>query len=507
MTVLAFARLVLAGVFAIAGAAKLADRAGSRQALVSFGMPKSLVGPLGTALPIVELSIAVLLLLPNVGWIGVLGALVLLVVFTGAIAFQLLRGRAPDCHCFGQLVASRVGPATLVRNGALAALAAFAASRGIQENTMNPLAWLVDAGSSGWLALVALLIAAAEGVGLVLLLQQHGRMLLRLDALEMRADGQADQPIDVKQVPTEGLAVGEQAPGFALSGLYGETLTLDALRARGKPVVLLFSDPGCGPCNALLPEIGQWQQAREGAMTLAVISRGSAEDNRAKVTDHGLRHVLLQRDREVSESYRITGTPAAVIVGSNGVIGSPVAPGAEAIRALIDGIGAEASGPSATLAAPAATNRHVPEPLPLQPPAPTVGDRAPAFKLPDLNGKMVELAHMRGKPTLVLFWNPACGFCTQMLDELKRWEAGPPKGAPKLVIVSRGSVDENRALGLRSTVVLDQTFATARSFGSNGTPSAVLVDAGGRIASPLRPGAEAVMALARGEPLEGVAAA
>ena len=33
-------RLLLAGVFAVSGVAKLADRAGSRQAMTDFGVPK-----------------------------------------------------------------------------------------------------------------------------------------------------------------------------------------------------------------------------------------------------------------------------------------------------------------------------------------------------------------------------------------------------------------------------------------------------------------------------------
>ncbi|MBV9453556.1 MAG: redoxin domain-containing protein, partial [Rubrobacter sp.] len=59
----------------------------------------------------------------------------------------------------------------------------------------------------------------------------------------------------VHQAPP-GLPVGAAAPAFSLSGLYGEKLTVESLRSSGKPVMLLFTDPNCGSCNALLPEIG-----------------------------------------------------------------------------------------------------------------------------------------------------------------------------------------------------------------------------------------------------------
>src|SRR5262245_37996187 len=59
-------------------------------------------------------------------------------------------------------------------------------------------------------------------------------------------------------LPPAGLSVGTLAPAFALTGLDERMLTLEALRAAGKPVLLTFIDPNCGPCDALLPELAQW---------------------------------------------------------------------------------------------------------------------------------------------------------------------------------------------------------------------------------------------------------
>ncbi|MDQ3942934.1 MAG: TlpA family protein disulfide reductase, partial [Actinomycetota bacterium] len=113
-----------------------------------------------------------------------------------------------------------------------------------------------------------------------------------------------------------------------------------------------------------------------------------------------------------------------------------------------------------------------------------------------LGGKNIDLADFRGEETLVLFWNTGCGFCQQMLGDLKEWEADPPEGAPKLLVVSAGSEADNRAMGLTSPVVLDQGFTVGRAFGAIGTPSAVLVDAEGKIASEVVAGAQAVFELA-----------
>jgi thioredoxin-like negative regulator of GroEL len=100
--------------------------------------------------------------------------------------------------------------------------------------------------------------------------------------------------------------------------------------------------------------------------------------------------------------------------------------------------------------------------------------------------------------TLVLFWNPGCGFCGQMLEDLKTWERQLPAGAPQLLVVSTGAVETNRQMGLRSVVVLDEGFQVGWRFGARGTPRGILVQEG-KIASPLAVGAQGVWALARGE--------
>ena len=112
-------------------------------------------------------------------------------------------------------------------------------------------------------------------------------------------------------------------------------LTLDALRSSGKPLMLTFTDPNCGPCQALLPDLGRWQRELAPTLTLALITSGTADENRNKSGEHGLTQVLLQQDREVMESYRASGTPSAVLIRPDGTIGSALAQGAEDIRALV----------------------------------------------------------------------------------------------------------------------------------------------------------------------------
>jgi hypothetical protein len=64
------------------------------------------------------------------------------------------------------------------------------------------------------------------------------------------------------------------------------------------------------------------------------------------------------------------------------------------------------------------------------------------------------------------------------------------------LFVSAGTEEANREMGLASTVVLDQQFSVGQAFGASGTPSAVLVDAKGKIASEVAVGAPSVWELA-----------
>jgi thiol-disulfide isomerase/thioredoxin len=241
------------------------------------------------------------------------------------------------------------------------------------------------------------------------------------------------------------------------------------------------------------------------------MSRGSIDENKAKMSEHGLTRVLLQKDWEVSEAYEVRGTPSALVVRPDGTIGSPVAGSVEAIQSLVQQA-VEAPSPNVPLlpGAPAPAHngnggpcpkcgkRHPAEDAPAILQTLSIGEDAPEVKLEDLSGKEVSLKEdFKGEDTLVLFWNPGCGFCNQMLPDLKQWEQNPPQGAPKLLMVSAGTKEANEQMGLRSAVLLDQQFATGRAFGAGGTPSAVLVDKEGKVASEVAVGAPAVLELAR----------
>lgn len=464
--ILLSARLVLAVIFVIAGIAKLADSGGSRKTIADFGLPTSLAQPFAWLIPIAELICAAALMPVATAWWGATGILILLLIFTTGISISLIRGRKPDCRCFGQLHASPIGAKTLARNAFLAMVSGIIVWQGRENPGASIIDWTRGLGGSG--SAVAALAVAVAGLAafefwvLVHVLRQNGRLLLRLEAVEAKLANRVDAPLS-------GLPMNSDAPTFTLMDLAGEKLGLETLVRGGKPALLVFTEPGCGACDAVLPEVGQWQRDYGDHFSIVPISRGDLKENRAKSAKYRIRNVLIQSDREVAEAYHVEATPSAVLV-RDGRIESSLAMGADAIRGLVA---------SATL-----------------PPSVKSGDLVPSLRLPDLSGQLFDLANVKSR-ALMLFWSPTCGFCQRMLDDLKKWERDPMQDAPELVVISAGGLEDNRKQGFRSRLLLDPYFAASRVFNSSGTPSAVLVEHG-RVASEVAVGAQAVMALAGG---------
>ena len=507
-------RIGLALVFAAAGITKLLDYEGTRRSLRDFGVPTYIVKPLSRIIPLAEFTVVGALIPNATAWWGALGALGLLAVFVIAICVNLLRGRTPECHCFGQMHSSPIGWLTVVRNGVLAVVAGVIAVAGRSGPGTSVVSLINGFRATQQMAIGAgaaiVVLAAIQSWFLIHLLQQSGRILSRLELLEQTSRDTEPRRVPEQDRPAAGLPVGSPAPSFKLQGIHGEVITLEALRSAVRPVMLIFSDPLCGPCNSLLPDIGRWQHDQGNKLTLAIISRGSLESNRVKSTEHNLRDIYLQEDREVAQSYLALRTPSAVVVSADGKIESVLSEGAAAVRDLY--VTFESKRQSGLLAPMPPLNRDQPtngnglRSMPVQPStvaAPMqaagllTGNHAPSISLPDLDGKNVDLAQFRGEKTVILFWNPNCGFCQRMLTDLLTWEAEAASGELKLLIVSTGPAKVNREMGIHSTVVLDQGFSTGRLFGATGTPSAVMIDAEGQVASDVIVGAPAVLNLLR----------
>src|SRR5262249_28096335 len=104
---------------------------------------------------------------------------------------------------------------------------------------------------------------------------------------------------------------------------------------RGRPVLLVFSSPTCGPCITLAPQLEDFHRAHPD-LQLVMISKGEPKENRVKVKEHGLTFpVVLQQQWEISRRYAMFSTPIAYLLDEHGVIAKDVTVGNDAILALL----------------------------------------------------------------------------------------------------------------------------------------------------------------------------
>jgi peroxiredoxin len=149
-----------------------------------------------------------------------------------------------------------------------------------------------------------------------------------------RKGKKGDPSLARSRLNRDGLKAGAVAPHFQLPRIDGGELSLEEL--RGQRVLLVFSDPDCGPCEELAPRLQELHEERPD-LQVVVISRRDAEANRAKAAELGLTYpIILQRNWEISLKYAMFATPVGYLIDEEGVLLRDVAVGVEPIRALAD---------------------------------------------------------------------------------------------------------------------------------------------------------------------------
>lgn len=481
-------RLVLAAVFGLAGVAKLIDLDGSEKAVKGFGVPENLAKPFSVLLPATEILIVLLLLPAATAWFGAIFGFFLLLIFIGAMLFQMAQGNAPDCHCFGQIYSEPVGKKTLIRNAVIALLAFILVFAGRE----NQGAGIFDSANHYregnfmtfifGLATVALLAAAVYFLKTIS--EQQTQIIRRIEILELVSHDGGGREIERENLtnPTDGLLVGSPAPDFELPDINGRKVSFENLLARAKPILFVFVSPTCNPCAALLPEIEAWQNDLKDRVNFVFISSGNAEENLKKFAGGNLESILLQREKEISALFGAQWTPTALFVNSDGTIGSYLAAGDRAIRELVDKIKAANVGGDSIFISNGKD-------------AALLGAALPEFAQKDVNDKNLASKDLLGRKTLITFWNTTCPHCHNMLEDLREWDKSKSADEPNLLVLSEGETEKNRSMNLQSPVILDTNRNISKQLGMKGTPSAVLVDENGRIASETAIGAAQIWTL------------
>ena len=216
----------------------------------------------------------------------------------------------------------------------------------LQEGMEVALAYQTSATPTGYLIDEEGFIASELALGMPALLALSGTPLpsdgdpnnagLAEQPASEQNNGSLDQRDDSlanSRIARDGLKKGTTAPGFRLPRVDDGELSLDEY--RGQKVLLVFSDPECGPCDLLAPRLEKLAR-RTPDIQVLMLSRGDREANRLKVEEHGLTFpVVLQKRWEISLLYAMFATPIAYLIDEQGIIAADLAAGADAILNLL----------------------------------------------------------------------------------------------------------------------------------------------------------------------------
>lgn len=113
----------------------------------------------------------------------------------------------------------------------------------------------------------------------------------------------------------------KKAPGFALTGLNGQPLTL--ARFRGKVVLLNFWATWCAPCQVEMPVFAAWQRryGPQGFEVIGVSMDDSAGPARRLISRLKLNYPVAMGDERLGARYGgVFGLPLTFLIDRNGIV-------------------------------------------------------------------------------------------------------------------------------------------------------------------------------------------
>jgi peroxiredoxin len=144
-----------------------------------------------------------------------------------------------------------------------------------------------------------------------------------------------ERPLSQSRIERNGLKAGTIAPAFRLPDLRGGSVALEDY--RGRSVLLVFSDPHCGPCEELAPHLVRiHREYRDGGLVVLMVTRGDVAENRRKADRYGFEFPVVLQDRwRLSKEYGIFAMPVAFLIDEKGIIKRGLAQGVAEILALV----------------------------------------------------------------------------------------------------------------------------------------------------------------------------
>ncbi len=260
--------------------------------------------------PWLEVAVGVGLLLAT-GTALVVVAVLTLMLFVAYLMLVVRAVRRPepvDCGCFGALGDSEVTPMTVWRNVLLVVAALLAVVAGLQGGGLA--GSLGDEGVLAWVASAALTAAIAV-----------------LVAYRAPATG---GPAAAPRVEADGGYERVETPRAQVLSQRGE-LVLLAHETMTSALLLVFLNPGCGPCERIGPDLARWAEELHPVTLRAVVTATPAV-----VESYTYFEGLAYYDPfGIARAAFGVGTPAAVLLGTDGLLAGGPVQGEDDVRSFV----------------------------------------------------------------------------------------------------------------------------------------------------------------------------
>ena len=270
--------------------------------------------------------------------------------------------------------------------------------------------------------------------------------------------------------------VGRQGVEFVAQGSGGQWLPSE--NWKDKPLALVFFRPGTPGAPDVIRAFATLRTDRAFAPTIFLgLGQDSTERLEQFTRVNGLNLPILRDPGRIARDYQVADRPTVILLDAR-----------RTVRFRLDGFPAPHL--RARLEAVAAALRD----LPMQVGDVTTGldlaytanPRAPLFRATDLRGRLVDLAALKGKVVVLIFFDQDCPHCDRDLSVLTpvlREFRG--RGVAAVGVASRSGDGTLEAFvkqhGLDFPVILDAARDIFTKYESSRTPDAFLIDRDGFI--------------------------
>ena len=341
----ALAPLLLAAVLVLSSLAKLADPTSTRSVLTLLRLPRVLRQEwVARALPVGELALAAALCAPwlplarPAAWL----TFALMLTYWAVIARALTFVPRPTCGCFGRIGDQRVSARTLARNTLLVALGLVTVTLVGSGSTLPDVLARWGRGDVGWLLMT--LATGALGVWVLGSAPSDDPNAPRAGAPAF--DAAFDANGDDRDDGTDGDDdyVRQPIPSGVLVGLGGTPVTpLELVSERA--ALLILVNCTCGTTTRALRALPSWCERLPQLDVRLVTTLDPTTHERAD--QHLPPDALRDHGATLSDALGVVLSPAAVLLGADGLLAGGPVEGSDEVEAFVADIEAALTDPSA----------------------------------------------------------------------------------------------------------------------------------------------------------------